>query len=151
LRHIQQPEGSSLCGHSCIAMALGLTLDQAVELIGHKRGVRNHEVIRALGSRALTRKSVSPNRLTDPCLIRIKGPTARWHLVLYQDQKVYDPAYSVPAPTLAEWEQFLKQTGWRIVSVFPLRPKDALDNGSKSSIGYPPGRIDLQGHQRLVE
>lgn len=126
MRHIQQPEGSSLCGHSCIAMALGLTLDQAIELIGHRKGVRNHEVIRALGPRALTSKSVPPKRLAAPCLIRIKGPTARWHhLVFYHDQKVYDPAYSVPAPTFAEWLQFLQLTGWRIVSVFPLSPEGA--------------------------
>ncbi len=121
-RHIQQPAGSKLCGHSCVAMALGISLDEAVKLIGHKKGVRNYELIRALGHRAATKKAVSPKKLTAPCLIRVKGEKRRHHVVLYEDKMVYDPAYSSPAPTFVEWETFLKAIGWRVVSVFPLRP-----------------------------
>lgn len=121
--HIQQPEGSSLCGHACVAMALGIELAEAVKLIGHKKGVHNHEVIRALGHRAATRRSCPPTKLADPCIIRVKGNKHRHHLVLYQDEMVYDPAYSAPAPSFVEWENFVKAIGWRIVSVFPLRPR----------------------------
>ncbi len=110
-------------------MALGISLKEAIEKIGHTKGVHNHEVIRALGHRAATEKSVAPTHLADPCIIRVKGPKHRHHLVLYQDSRVYDPSYSSPAPSFAEWEAFTKAIGWRIVSVFPLKPRGVEERG----------------------
>lgn len=120
IKHIQQPEGSKLCGHSCVAMVLGVSLDEAIEIIGHRKGVRNYEIIRALGTKAATKRSVRPGVITPPCIIRIKGPKRRHHVALYAQGKVFDPAYALEAPDFDLWHDFIKEIGWRIVSVFPL-------------------------------
>lgn len=121
-KHVQQPIGSSLCGHSCVAMALGMSLDEAIGLVGHRRGMRNHELVKALGGAALFQRSVrAVGPPFDPSVMRVKGPRSRWHLVLYRGGAVYDPGLSFPIPSLAMWEDLMvKQRGWRIVSFFPL-------------------------------
>lgn len=122
--HIQQPEGSKVCGAACVAMVLGLSLDAAIERIGHRRGVRNREVIAALGARAASARAQlwrNADTLPAECLIRAKGPKRHWHLVLRADGKVFDPAWPVPAPSLGEWLTWLTETGWRPVTFFPLR------------------------------
>lgn len=139
--HIQQPEDSKLCGHSCVAMALGVSLAEAIKLIGHKKGVHNHEVVRALGSRADAKKFVLPKTIADPCIIRVKGSKHRHHLVLYQNQMVYDPAYSAPAPSFAEWEAFIKAIGWRVVSVLPLKLSTSTKYAETRTPHYGPKEI----------
>jgi hypothetical protein len=126
IEHLQQPEGSNLCAHCCVAMALGLTLDEAIARVGHKHGTRNHELVRALG----TIGKFQPGRhFTDPSIVRVKGEKSRRHVALVAGGKVYDPAYSKPAPSIADWVTFVENcAGWRIVSHFKLggvdeRPK----------------------------
>jgi len=125
-QHIQQPEGSKVCGAACIAMVFGWSLDAAIERIGHRRGVRNREIIAALGTRAASAKAQlwrGPESLPPECIIRVKGPKRLHHVVLRAEGKVFDPAYSAPAPTLAEWLEFvIGKMGWRPVSFFPLHP-----------------------------
>lgn len=129
--HIQQPEGSSLCGHCCVAMALGIELDEAIKRIGHRRGVRNYEVVKALGracrstaSEPLRRGMETTVRPPAPSVIRVKelaGRGRRHHVVLFAlDGKVYDPAWPKPAPTFLEWHEHLRAMGWRMVSFFRL-------------------------------
>lgn len=129
--HIQQPAGSALCGHSCIAMVLGISLDDSIKLVGHRHGVRNHEIIRALGGRCETKRSVSyrsGSTIPDPSIIRVKGQKSRHHVALYSGGQVYDPAFAKEAPSLSEWIKFVEeQVRFRIVSVFPL-----LAEGSRS-------------------
>lgn len=125
-QHIQQPEGSKVCGAACLAMVFGSTLDAAIERIGHRRGVRNREVIAALGTRAGSAKALlwrGSDRLPTECLIRAKGPKRLHHIVLHAEGKVYDPAWPVPAPSLGEWLGWLVQAGWRPVTFFPLKPE----------------------------
>lgn len=124
--HIQQPEGSKLCGAACVAMALGLSLEEAVARIGHRRGVRNWEIIAALGKRAASRRAkpwrgvVYKGAELHDCLIRAKAPGRYWHVVLFAGGRVHDPAWPVPAPSIGEWLSWLTKTGWRPVTFFPL-------------------------------
>lgn len=45
-----QPEGSSLCGQTCVAMAAGVSLDRAIEVVGHSKnaGTTTKEIVTAL-------------------------------------------------------------------------------------------------------
>jgi hypothetical protein len=41
IKWIQQPEGSSLCGQTCVAMIAGITLEESIGAFGgKKRGTR---------------------------------------------------------------------------------------------------------------
>lgn len=92
-----------------------------MEIVGHKRGMRNYEVVRALGDRAATSRSVQPkDPVQDPSIMRIRNG-GRWHLVLYSGGRVYDPGLPGPSPDFETWKDYIvSKRGWRIVSVFPL-------------------------------
>jgi hypothetical protein len=108
-------------------MALGISLEEAVARIGHRRGVRNREVVAALGSRPAAlrfRPWPSPDGPSQESVIRAKGPRSRHHLVyLAPDGRLHDPEISVPAPGLREWLSWVGEIGWRPVSYLPLRPR----------------------------
>lgn len=105
-------------------MALRITLEEAIERFGHQKGVRNYEVIRALGARAKTSKAVPGSQIVGPCIIRVKGPARRHHLTLFEDGKVHDPYFPLPAPNLQDWLDWTAKCGWRVVSTFPLHESE---------------------------
>lgn len=93
---IRQPRRSRLCGHCCVAMALAISLDEAVRLIGHRHGTKADELRKALASRGV---SVLPTSLTayaalpQRAIIRLTIPRRRnWHWMLLWDGMTYDPS-----------------------------------------------------------
>lgn len=48
IQRIRQPDGSSLCGQCCVAMAAGVSLAQAIEATGHNRATSTSDVVKAL-------------------------------------------------------------------------------------------------------
>lgn len=130
--HIQQPAGSSLCGHCCIAMVLGVTLEQAIAIVGTKGALRNKQVAAAVRSRLVNENWRLDHWRLDQnfkgrCLIRIRWPVEpgrkhpRHHLVLLAHGQVFDPLYALPSPTYAAWHDFtVKQHGARLISWLPI-------------------------------
>lgn len=49
--HLRQPEGSSLCGQTVVAMILGITLEEAIALVGKRGATSRADLERALGER----------------------------------------------------------------------------------------------------
>ena len=47
---LRQPEDSSLCGQTCVAMIADVSLAAAIAAVGHRRGTHTKDVIRALRS-----------------------------------------------------------------------------------------------------
>ncbi len=45
---LKQPEGSKLCGHTCVAMIGNTPIDFIVELIGHRRGTTAKDIAKVL-------------------------------------------------------------------------------------------------------
>jgi hypothetical protein len=103
---VLQPEGSSLCGQACVAMAAGVSLEAATKAVGHgkERGTYTREIIAALRAlniscadrcRRIGRvKSFLPPR----GLIVISRPKKEgrrrrslFHWMLVWDGVVYDP------------------------------------------------------------
>ncbi len=129
LHHIQQPIGSKLCGHTCLAMALGISLEEACSRIGHRRAVRTKELVRALGEAAKSKRLTALRSRTppDPSILRMTWPNRQGHLVLLAGGKVYDPLYSAPAPSLQEWVKFIERrhsgrlTSFLSISMLPKR------------------------------
>jgi hypothetical protein len=99
LWHIQQPPGSSICGHCCVAMILGVQVAKVIEEIGHKHGTRAKElaaVLRNHGVKCETRRKVwtgSKGPLPERALLAVSGKRHRmYHWVLLWGNEVHDPA-----------------------------------------------------------
>lgn len=102
MRHlVYQPVGSNYCGQACVATVLGLTLDEACDLVG-KRGYTNVRHIReALAKRDLTvGPRMSPKMWVDTrtkktYLARVRWPGRKhshW-ILIFPDGHSFDPAY----------------------------------------------------------
>lgn len=48
MKLIKQPKGSSLCGQCCLAMILQISLEEAIQLIGHKNETKEWELLKHL-------------------------------------------------------------------------------------------------------
>ena len=100
MRRIRQRAGSSLCGQSCVATAAGVSLDRAIEVIGHENGTETRELIAALNFlgiacdvklRRLSRKRpVLPKRCIVSMLREDTHPP-RGHWMLSWDGEISDP------------------------------------------------------------
>lgn len=121
---IVQPEGSSLCGQACVAMAAGVSLDRAIEAVGHakKRGTYTREIVaglRSLGIPSATRcKPLSKRKPVLPKrgLLAIfrdesnKRPQ-KFHWMLIWDGHIFDPG--------GRWPD--GYDGWRITSYLEIK------------------------------
>lgn len=120
---ILQPRRSSLCGQAVVAMLLGVSLDNACELVGHKRQTWTRDVVKALRSAGWKvpnkRVTIGPNKLpTDPCLVNIKWakhPSRHW--VVLWNEEIY---CSLGLPT--EWYKQYEGTLVKSMSFLPLTP-----------------------------
>lgn len=94
---VSQPKRSRLCGQATVAMALGVTLPEAIDLIGHRRGTTALELRAALAKRGLlvgpsilTRYRPLPNDAL--AIVRAsKGKRRRWHWMLIDHGNMLDP------------------------------------------------------------
>lgn len=103
-----------------------ISLEAVIQLVGHKRGMRNREVVAALADCAGSSRAINLSRfsrLPEPSILRVRwGTTLRHHNVLLRWGKVYDPENDGPIP-LADFVTSIGGHG-RIVSVFPVRGID---------------------------
>lgn len=99
---MKQPDDTKLCGQVCLAVILGITLQEAITLVGHERGTQTKELTRHFNHGG-TRRWLSKGEVPDYALcISRPGhlkPTGNWHWVLFKDYKVLDPGFG-------EWEPF---------------------------------------------
>lgn len=121
-RHIIQPEGSSLCGHCCVAMAADVSLDRAIEEIGHEHGSTTKDLIGALRSlgvgcadkmqRISKKRPIVPKRAIVLIHRPPDGPHRSWqtHWMLAWDGEILDPGN--------RWPDAYKN--WRITSYLEL-------------------------------
>lgn len=103
-KHIQQPEGTNVCGQTCVAMAAGVPLEDAIKTFGHARVTYTGEVIAAFAKYGIKAKGKRLVRSKGPawvlpenCLIHVlfhkKGEPFHGHWMLRWDGHVHDPAY----------------------------------------------------------
>ncbi len=120
ITHVEQPRDSDLCGAACVAMALGIPLQEAIERMGHQHPVRNWEVVKALGREGRFKRfpKAGLSALPKPCLLRVRW--FKWHhLVLMTNEYIHDPSYATSV-TLEGWLQVVERRKGRVVSYFPL-------------------------------
>ena len=115
---LQEPE-SKVCGQACLAMILGVTLDEACELVGHRKGTKTRELVAVLraqgkpcGPRLIPfrRWGLHPHFRG---LAKLSRGSGNWHWVVIWDDVVYDPLQG--ASSLSDFEQSLPE-GQRLTS-----------------------------------
>lgn len=116
-RHVQQLEDSKLCGQACIASVLGISLDEACERVGHRRGTKAKEIALVLGLGA-ARRVRGPVKV--PNILSVRWGIKRdWHWVLFKGDVVMDPRlpYKVDYDV---WYRDIVNSGGRITSYLDL-------------------------------
>ena len=118
---LRQPEGSHLCGQTCVAMITGCTLAQATLLTSEGRTGTKHLVaaLRILGctfpnGTQLKRTSVGLPRGTSIGRVSKRGVWATHWVVIHQGQ-VLDPAFGLNPR---------RPAGWRITSYLRVDRRD---------------------------
>lgn len=127
---IPQPEGSSLCGQACIAMVAGISLERAIEAVGHRRrgGTTTKEIVLALRSLGIAcpdrlhrmncKRPVLPGRAVVNIVKYItradgKRKQRKAHWMLTWDGVIFDPGQA--------WPEAYRQDGWTITSYLELK------------------------------
>lgn len=122
MKHIQQPTGSNLCGHACLAMILGLTLDEGVERMGHGRSTRTRELVKALGDKVKDSRLIPVRQRDEPTFAILKvtwnGKPRRSHFVVRRGDRIHDPSYRY-GMSRHNWDLFIKDHG-RVTSALEL-------------------------------
>jgi hypothetical protein len=128
IESIQQPEGSSLCGQTCVAMIAGITLEESIEAFGGKRGAtRTTDLVNALRKLGIN--------CGDPPLVRIKGQLypdtcivklhfndrKNTHWTVWHKGKFYDPeAHLMVHLELLDGNEYHPVLGVRQTSYLPI-------------------------------
>jgi hypothetical protein len=88
IKWIQQPEGSSLCGQTCVAMIAGVTLEESIEAFGGKRsGTRTKDVVIAL-----RKLGINGQCYPDTCIVKLHFDGQKnTHWTIWHEGKFYDP------------------------------------------------------------
>lgn len=89
---IKQPTNSKLCGQCCLATILNISLEEAIQLVGHNKGTYYKDLIKHFNHDKIKRGLPPVKAL---CLIRPREKTNwRGHWILYlgkEDNDCYDP------------------------------------------------------------
>jgi hypothetical protein len=85
MKPTQEP-GSFYCGQVAVALVAGITLDEAVHVVGHKHSTKTREIVRAM--RALgytcpdTLQRIERPPLAIAKLVDTRRPRSSWHWVV---------------------------------------------------------------------
>lgn len=122
MKLIKQPENSNLCGQACVAMLLGISLKESIELIGRKgRTSLKHlkPILSTIYTIGLRKRSNVYIDSKVPCLLTVTWDyKKRKHWVIGRLRKIYDPLMGKPSPL----EEYLNEIKGRVTSYIPLFP-----------------------------
>ena len=96
--YIKQPT-EYLCGHACVAMLAGVTVEEVVSVMKNDKGTGKKDIEKALNyygiSQAKTmKKADNSSVLPKVCILKVLLPKYS-HWVLYYDGKYYDPEFGL--------------------------------------------------------
>jgi hypothetical protein len=133
MRYMTQPNPSNLCGQTCVAMILEITLAEAISRVGSRGGTRTKQLIRvlrdsckvrAIGSR-MTRigKDFTPPKWALMRVVWNEGDHVRRHWVVWHHGWWFDPADT----TIRKGSDgLMAPPGARVTSYLELRPLKPL-------------------------
>lgn len=99
VKMVKQPDGSSICGQCCVAMATGRAIKNVIKVFGHSHATRTKELHKALSKLGVN----SDNKLTrnyaktpipENCILKITYDSRKHsgHWVYLKKGICYDPS-----------------------------------------------------------
>lgn len=127
MKLVTQPNGSPLCGQACVAMLLGVTLEESIQKMNRVRGTTIKHLIAALSHKY----RFNQHRLTRIChadiyllpslaILRVRWNPKESHWVVKCGDYVYDPLGD-----RQPLSSFVLTTEGRITSFLELELKEA--------------------------
>lgn len=115
---VAQPPDTHICGQIALAVITGMSLLDAIQLVGHEKGTKTREIVRALRGLGYTcpdrlGRAKEPPDLGLGALRRLTG-RGDWHWVVFDGPFVWDGAYGKADGTV-EWPEHM-----RIFSYLPI-------------------------------
>jgi len=116
IRKLYQPEGSNLCGQTCVAMIAGVTIDEACTAVGHRHSTNARALYRGMENLGIiynpTKRinGVRSNCFVPSCCIaRVHYKLGkRTHWVVIWDNDIYDPIKDNSAWRVTSYIEILK-------------------------------------------
>lgn len=110
---ILQPEGSWLCGQTCVAMLAGITLEESIAVFGKRSSTSTKDVIRALRSLGISCGdsliSLKKQAKTPVCMVVLHFAGVKYtHWTVYHNDLYYDPACGI----LKEYPEGFRETSF---------------------------------------
>jgi ABC-type bacteriocin/lantibiotic exporter with double-glycine peptidase domain len=97
--HIQQARTMPTCGQACLAMLAGVSLTEACLAVGHRRGTKHHEIIKAARKLGLIPKTTLWQLAADhdalpanAILKQRRRGRKNWHWACVIDGVLHDPS-----------------------------------------------------------
>lgn len=104
MKHVRQPKPSNLCGQACVAMILGISLDEAIERMKTRGGTRTKQLVKVLrdsgkvtcnGKLSRVRKDFKPPKCAVMKMCWKEGTRRRSHWVVWNEGWWYDPSDTI--------------------------------------------------------
>ena len=126
MKHMRQPEGSNLCGQTCVAMLIGeKNLDYVISDMRKRGKTTRKDLYQALvdyglkpGEKLIRGYPATPDVTA---IVRVKWKDInQTHWVVYQNAWVFDPALGEPATTM-QYADILERHNGYVVSHFNVK------------------------------
>ncbi|MDB5270083.1 MAG: hypothetical protein JWP58_3123 [Hymenobacter sp.] len=120
--HLQrQPRGSKICGHCCVAMVTGASLQEVIAQVGHRHGTSARELgtaLRAFGHQAHFKLTGFKKEASLPprCILKqlwTSGEPGHW--VVYDAGTIYCPGHGT-----YPYAEAVARTGGRFTAYLKL-------------------------------
>lgn len=110
---IKQEKFTQCCGQCCVATILGITLEKAIELVGHNHPTKTKEITKHLEVGSIKRGLPEGDGL---CMLRY-NKSRNWHWIVKFGDKIYDP---LKGKLINVETYFRRNKYYRVSSHFPL-------------------------------
>lgn len=124
MKLVRQPKDSSVCGQSCVATLLGISLHEAIGLVGKKGKTNVKHLVGPLSNKfdiktnKLSRLKAA-ELLPEFAIIRVRWNKKESHWIIKKYETIYDPAAGVAE--LCHYLDCIHSVGGRITSYLPLQ------------------------------
>lgn len=110
---IKQERLTKCCGQCCLATILGISLEEAIKLVGHNSSTKSKELTKHFKAGKNKRGLPEKNGL---CILRFDN-SKNWHWILKLDDNIYD---SLKGKLVNVEKYFNNNPRYRVTSHFPI-------------------------------
>lgn len=129
-----QPPNSSSCGQHCVAMIANKSIEEVIEVFGHKHCTNTRQIKNALDrfnystSPKLVRLK-NETKLPPLCILKVKWKSKGSHWIVVEDNYVHDPIYGA----FEYKKETFEYLEGRVTSFMEIRNNSHINNSGNFS------------------